>query len=180
MRAFLREHLSIKIFITVVVVLVWLNVFRVGYIHFRAPRPTEPTVSEDTEIAERIKALPIKEERFRFTYPEGDLQNPFQRDRATIAESIAPPPIQKAEPALILTAVLWDEKSPLAILREKATGENHTVKVGDSVLGIRVEEIKKESVILGRGSGRFVLEVFPPTSLEKAQEIFPPIPDIPK
>ena len=97
MHAFLREHLSIKIFITVVIVLVWLNVIRIGYIHLRSPRPAEPTVSKDTEIAERIKALSVKGKRFRFTYPKGDLQNPFQRDRAMIVESIVSLPMQKAD-----------------------------------------------------------------------------------
>lgn len=81
-------------------------------------------------------------------------RDPFQ----PVEESLS---IQRAV-NLTLNGVLWDEKKPRAIVNEK------TLRVGDTIYGYTVVDIRPQSVILQTGEKILELRVFGPAAVDSA------------
>ena len=61
---------------------------------------------------------------------------------------------------LTLKGILWDEKTPKAIVNEK------TLVIGDTIYGYTVMEIKPRSIVLKTGEKNIELHVFRPVLLD--------------
>ncbi|MFZ5516132.1 MAG: hypothetical protein ACOY90_05810 [Candidatus Zhuqueibacterota bacterium] len=82
------------------------------------------------------------------------------RDPFKIAENDAPrsspsgssSQVKKEKaPALTLQGIIWDERAPTALINGEIVGK------GDSILGYRVDDVKKDRVVLSRNGRQLVL-----------------------
>ncbi|MFQ6040300.1 MAG: hypothetical protein ACE5PV_05540 [Candidatus Poribacteria bacterium] len=92
-----------------------------------------------------------------FVYPDAQMRNPFEPGNSTVEK---PPQVHSpaSTPFLMLTGIIWDEKSPIAILSDRK--ESYTAKVDDVVLSFKVLAIHKRSVILERKGKQMELKLW--------------------
>ncbi|MBI3318819.1 MAG: hypothetical protein HYZ90_06755 [Candidatus Omnitrophica bacterium] len=87
------------------------------------------------------------------SFPEGGEWggNPFDLERRTVAPPVSP--VGGEEPSHVASGILWDPKSPSAIV------DNRVVSAGDSVGRWQVVEIQKDKVVLSDGVSTQTLSV---------------------
>ncbi len=155
-----KNNRILKSFLTALALLVWLNVFRVAYINLRPPYPKQITALEPKIVTTvELKDISIKR-RPKFVYPIKGLIDPFRKNRGR-GKIIKKKPLltksEKLKSSLTLTAVIWNETFPMAILQEGAN--SHIVKIGEIVAGRKVIDIKKDSVTISKKDKKIVLRL---------------------
>lgn len=139
-----NKKLIILAVLIVVVIFVWARAFR-GPSRRRARAPSRaPGLALEKGELELFRAQAVpKRTRAKSAYATWD-RNPFVRgERGAMVVS-----------GLNLDGIVWDEKSPYAIINDKI------VEVGDRIAGKKVIEIKVDSVILSDGTREYELKLW--------------------
>lgn len=174
----------LKSFLIMVVLLVWLNVFRIGYINLRPFSSRQIT----TPAPKTVTTLELKDTSIKrrpgFAYPAKGLIDPFRKDRGIKKKKKRPSlkkketkvtkkvekiekieetlPLAKplpTESSLFLTTIIWDRVSPVAVLQERGSEKTYIVRVGDLVAAERVEDITMRSVTVSSRGKKFKLRL---------------------
>ncbi|RLF42985.1 MAG: hypothetical protein DRN29_10725 [Thermoplasmata archaeon] len=93
-----------------------------------------------------------------FVYPaQTDVRDPFRRGE--VREHGGKPQYGIFSPPLILTGIIYNERNPIAILKDNK-GNTYLARKGETVLGYTVRDILRRSVILRKMRMEMELKVF--------------------
>lgn len=111
-------------------------------------------VKERSDEYKENKEHPLGED---FVYHSSNIREPFSRYTETNQQSPRTTD-DLSTPSLVLTGVIWNNKSPIAILYDQK--KNYLAKVNDTVLGYRVLAIQERGVLLERAGVEIELKVW--------------------
>lgn len=104
-------------------------------------------IKKDKEVASEEK-IPVKD--IYGTLEEKSKNLELKRDPFSLAPII---PLEKYSSGIYLNGILWDKSCPMAIINDQI------VKIGDTVSGKIVVDIKQDRVILNDGNKDFELRL---------------------
>lgn len=121
----------------------------------------EKLENEQKKMAEQKEALKEIEPE-KIEYNASNLKNPFKSylpkrvERQSTQSAAVEPAYQASNPPnVIVQGMVWDSEKPQAIINNKV------LRVGDSIDGAEVTDIKKEGVSLKHGG---IIYIFKPSS----------------
>lgn len=131
--------------LAIIFILVWANAFKVFKSKAATKAPAAPAITPPSipfKAKQESSAETPKKEESKETLGWG--RCPFSGKVYTSR--------QEGPVSLKLSGIIWDSKNPLAMINERV------VKVGDTIAGNTVVEIKHDRVILNNGSSDFELK----------------------
>lgn len=140
----------------------------VAFYHLGRPKDTNVTVSPRGEgtakgsanasgihTAEKANHNSQKD----FVYPMDGTRDPFQQAPASVDTQQSPEPVVK-QPAIMLTGIIWDEKSPIAILTD-SENNSYLVKPGEEISKTKVLAIRPRSITIEKDGKTQELVLWP-------------------
>ena len=117
-------------------------------IRISGPKKSGIEPLEQFDIQRVVEQMKSKSERIDIS----SVRDPFKKLELKITE------LDFSD--LVLSGIMWDEEAPLVIIN------NQILKEGDTISGFVIGEIRKDEVILTKGTEGYSLKVFTGTQVE--------------